>query len=435
MKRLLYDVPLWHLMLHREHRGMPRAKAGDSHLLKLEDELFEVLYTGEGTPLASDEVNAALRPWADRVHASCRSLPQFERLAADCRGDAAAAAVAVETLMDELDDVPYSDGAQGPQPAPGSRNDPLRRPLQAACQAAQQQIAKLREAVEGLRNLSLGPRAGTSTDTAGHPTDLGRARSLLQTLRENSKLARIAQLAGRFKRMAAEKRRQRVRHGCDELTNIEQGADLARLLPSELGRLKHRLLRMDLYRRIHERQALQYQLVGNDTLTQGPIVVLLDKSTSMLSNDRDTWAAAVALAILEHASAQRRGFALLTFSGRIIREDVIAPGGSLPWDALTVRPEGSTSISTAVAAGLELIAHSPAPWKLRRSDIILITDGESDTAEAPRLRELAHTLNVNVLGVAIGMPADQLAPWCDDHRGATTLSTLESDLAESLFAA
>ena len=41
-----------------------------------------------------------------------------------------------------------------------------------------------------------------------------------------------------------------------------------------------------------ERQVLQYQLVGTETLGKGPLVVLLDKSGSM-EGRRDVWAAAL----------------------------------------------------------------------------------------------------------------------------------------------
>jgi uncharacterized protein with von Willebrand factor type A (vWA) domain len=233
--------------------------------------------------------------------------------------------------------------------------------------------------------------------------------------------------------MAAAKRRQRVRHGADEVTDIEQGADLGRVLPSELSKLHHPLLRKDFLRSVLERQALQYQLVGAETRTAGPILVLLDKSTSMDEEHRDEWAAAVALALLDHAAAQRRPFALLTFTDRIIGETIVRPGGTLPWDALTVRSEAATDISLAVRRGLDVIAQGPAPFG--KADLILITDGGSNSDEGPALRERAKALQATVLGIAIGMPEDALAPWCDDFHGATTLSTLDQDIAKSLFAA
>ena len=77
MKRLLFDVSQWHLMLHREYRGLPRANERDTLQLRLEDELFERLYTGEGERIAAGRLNAALRPWAERVHATCDALPSL----------------------------------------------------------------------------------------------------------------------------------------------------------------------------------------------------------------------------------------------------------------------------------------------------------------------------------------------------------------------
>ena len=70
MKRLLFDISRWHLMLHREHRQLARANERDGPQLRLEDELFERLYTGEGERLHSNRVNPALRAWAERVHAA-----------------------------------------------------------------------------------------------------------------------------------------------------------------------------------------------------------------------------------------------------------------------------------------------------------------------------------------------------------------------------
>ncbi len=58
MKRLLFDVSRWHLMLHREHRGLPRANERDTPQLRLEDELFERLYTGEGERLPPGRVRS-----------------------------------------------------------------------------------------------------------------------------------------------------------------------------------------------------------------------------------------------------------------------------------------------------------------------------------------------------------------------------------------
>jgi hypothetical protein len=120
-----------------------------------------------------------------------------------------------------------------------------------------------------------------------------------------------------------------VRHGADEITDVEQGADLARALPAELAKLCPPRHRLDFMRSFLERQVLQYQLSGNETLGRGPLVLLLDKSASM-EGTKDIWSTALALALLEHAHAERRPFVLVDFNSRVTYEATVEPGGQLP---------------------------------------------------------------------------------------------------------
>ena len=429
MKRVLFNISQWHLLLHRENRELALAKDGDGPRLRLEDELFERLHTGELDPLEPAEVNPALRAWAERLHATCEALPAFKRLAAECRGDAAAAAAATETIL-RLVDIPPPD-AHPPQAAPGSSGDPLRRPLAAACGLASRGVDHLREATEGLAAVAFGDVPGTSTEP-GEPRDRAQVRHLAARLRRDPRLLRIALLAGRMKRIAANKRRQRVKHGADEISDIEQGADLGRTLPAELAKLCHPLLRLDFLRTLLERQVLQYQLSGNEVLGRGPLVLLLDKSGSM-DGEKDTWATALALALLEHAHAERRAFALIHFNGSVTYETTVEPGGRLPHEALFVSCGGGTSIATAFERGLEIIAGHPGA--LRKADIVLITDGGSDPERAPELRERARGLQITSLGLAIEVSQEMLGPWCDEAHAVSSLTSLDENIAAPLFTA
>jgi hypothetical protein len=107
-------------------------------------------------------------------------------------------------------------------------------------------------------------------------------------------------------------------------------------------------------RALLERQVLQYQLSGSETLGRGPLVLLLDKSSSM-EGSKDTWATALALALLEHAHAERRPFALIDFNASVSYETTVHPAGQLPHEALFVSCGGGTSIATAFERGLEII--------------------------------------------------------------------------------
>jgi Mg-chelatase subunit ChlD len=431
MKRLLFDISRWHLMLHREHRQLARASERDGAQLRLEDELFERLYTGEGERLAPSRANPALRGWAERVHATCDQLPAFARLAAECRGDAAASAAAVDALLRKLN-LPPPEESRPPAP-PGVNKDPLRRPLAAACAAAARAVENLRDAIEGLAYVAFqgGHLPGTGTQE-GTPHEHAAVRPLAARLKLDERLRRIATLAGRFKRIAANKRRQRVKHGADEVTDVEQGADLGRTLPVELAKLTHRLLRLDFMRALLERQVLQYRLEGTASLGKGPIVVLLDKSGSM-DGPRDVWATAVALALLDQAQRERRTYALLGFDSLVKFEAVVNPADALPEEGLFVSCGGGTEIAAAITRGLEIIRTHPGA--LRKADIVLVTDGGSDASEAGRLREGAAALGVTILGLGIGVEREWLLPWCDEVHAVTDLSTVDDASATALFAA
>jgi hypothetical protein len=261
MRRIIYEVPLWSLYLHRAARGLPRADPNDNAERALEDELFERLYAGEVEPIPEAQRFPPLASWAHRIHDTIAQLPAFERLAQDCRGRADEAATAVEALMNEL--------------KPDDADDVLSRSIRAGCGKAVEAVEQLRDALDGLEHVGFG------TSPPGTPGTGEPARSLAARLRDDARLRRIALLAGRFRRIAGGKRRSRVRHGADEIVDIEQGADLGRLLPLELAQFVHPRTRLLTLRSLAESACLQYRLEGKETLGKGPLVVAIDKSGSM----------------------------------------------------------------------------------------------------------------------------------------------------------
>lgn len=422
MRRIIFDVPRWHAYLHRDARGLEIAKDKDDPVLKFEDELFDRLYSGESERLPDRQQDPKLRAWADGVHAACEQLPAFARLASECLGDPMVAGTAVEALMAELKpQVPERQDEKPPES--------IRRGIGQACERASHAVDELRETMEGLADVGLMPGTGTAT---GGALSAKTVRALAARLRSDPRLRQIALLAGRFKRIAASKRRQKYRHGADEISDIEVGADLGRLLPVELVKLADPRLRPALMRNLVERSALQYQLIGNAPLGKGPLVVLVDKSGSM-DGPRDVWATALALALLDQAQRERRVFALLGFDARVKFEAVVKPGDPLPDGGLFVSCAGGTEIAVAVARGLELIGSNQG--QLKKADLVLVTDGGSDTAPAPALRDLARKLGVTSLGLVIGGEREWLAPWCDEIQVIQDLGNIDDASAHKLFAA
>jgi uncharacterized protein with von Willebrand factor type A (vWA) domain len=271
---------------------------------------------------------------------------------------------------------------------------------------------------------------GAAGSTSASPRQRSAFMQLADRLRQDERLRRIALLAGRFKRIAATKQRQKVKHGAEEMTDVEQGGELARLLPVELAKFARPILRLALLRNLIERQSMQYRLSGTETPGKGPLVVCLDKSGSM-DGQPDIWATAVALALLDIAQHQRRPFALLAFDEGLKFEAVVQPQESLPEAGLFVTCGGGTSIANVVGRGLELIRKHHG--SLCKADIVIITDGGSDPSPAPALREVAHELGVTMLGIGIGVDPGVLAPWCDEVQAVSNVQHMDDTTADKVF--
>jgi uncharacterized protein with von Willebrand factor type A (vWA) domain len=291
-------------------------------------------------------------------------------------------------------------------------------------------VEELRDVLEGLGEVALRPVAGSGASPIV-PQQGGRVRALAARLRSDARLKHIALLAGRFKRIAATKRRQKVRHGADELTDIEQGSDLGRLLPVELAKLVHPRLRRAMLRDLLEHRCLQYQLRGPHDLGRGALVVCLDKSGSM-EGERDIWASAVALALMDTAQHEHRPFALLHFDGQVKYEVVVPAGGQLPEEALAGAGDGGTSIDKAIDRSLDLVSRHPG--QLRRADVVLITDGISPDEGAAALKARADSMSTTILGVGIGVEPVSLGPWCHLAVSISDVGRMDQRAAEALFA-
>ncbi len=418
MKRIIYDVPKWHVLMHRTSRGLPLAETSDDARVRFEDELFERLYSGEPDLLPEKQRSAELREWAEKIHGVCDQLPEFQRLTSYCRGDADVAGMAVEELMDLLE--PHL------QKPPDEASAPLlRRAINAGCSKAVAAIDAQSEAVDALEQVGFSSKLGNATGSR-NPIS---SRALAKRLKDDPRLRDIAKLAGRFKRIAANKQRSKVKHGADEIADVEMGADIGRLLPSELCRLNQPAQRLSFLRDLTERQCMQYRLSGKEPLGKGPLVLLLDKSGSM-DGAKDVWGTAIALALLDIAQKQRRIFHLICFESVLRYEATVLPGDPLPEEGLFVKPSGGTEIGDAMKRALDLIETTPA--QLKKADVVLITDGWSEPSSAPALRALAKELGVTVLGFGIGVGEEIIQPWCDQLRVVQKLE-MDDAAATMLF--
>ena len=144
--------------------------------------------------------------------------------------------------------------------------------------------------------------------------DAKRIGAIYKRVRSSKMLHKICNLAGKFRRLAQAKQRQKTKHGFDELLGLKADNDLGRMLPQELVALLDPVLEQDVLRRFMERQLWCRKFQGSEPVGKGPIIIVLDESGSMVG-ERNHAAKALALALAWIARQQKRWCALIAYSG------------------------------------------------------------------------------------------------------------------------
>lgn len=338
--------------------------------------------------------------WAQTLHEEATQLGEWQRLRLMCQrngfASGIAAEVVLEQLLPEVPDRPELPGSREsptiePQPDDGSDTDQqeprggslenserpeLRAALRVAARAARDAVNDAESSLEGVATPLGISMSGTAATKSSGREDLKAIRDAHRRLQGSKRLKRIAEIAGRLERVAAHKARSSIRPGVGEVHGIDLGADPARLLPSEAVGLRHPVLRTVLHAKLLEGRALVYGMQGREPTGRGPVIVLLDESSSMTEDNRDIWAKAVALALLGTATKQRRSWRLIAFNGGIRREVEVPAGRATAADVLSALDHsctGGTDFSTVVARAVDVLAERPT---MHNADVVLLTDGE-----------------------------------------------------------
>lgn len=206
-------------------------------------------------------------------------------------------------------------------------------------------------------------------------------------LMDNPKLREIAALAGKLSRIALHKYSHRTVRTPDEVVDLQLGADLAHLVPSELMWLLPAMNPAYFHSKFIADELLQYKLEGKESMAKGPIIVMVDESGSM-SGKPDIWAKATALALLAVARLEKRSFALIHFSyGSDVRVDLYKGPEIDVFDAVEAASHfygGGTDFNRPMHEALKLIEEESLP----DADIIVVTDGEAGEIDEKILERL-----------------------------------------------
>ena len=379
------------------------------------------------------KLEASGSAWATKANGILDGLPEWANLRREVEGDPDMSAIAAGTVLDgvapklqQLVEEAEAEEAGTAKPGtPGlpSAEDRARAALRKAVAAASKDVADTKEAMAGLApGMERAPLAHEQADTS--------RLQVATLLRSNPGFREVLRRAGRIHRLASDRRKVRTENAKSEVVDLERGGDLARILPSQLARLRHPKLRVLALRDIVERQALQYRLQGKEPLGRGPIVVLLDESGSM-HGEPAMWAHAVGIALVLQGSHEKRTVTVAGFNAHVTWAMRVEKGIAYTWtgpsraagwvQSGTTKDATLTLLSRGVSGGTEFDA--PLNWSLDhggcedRADIVFVTDGQ-DRVGAATLARVAEAktkgLRLFDLCVNAGAAAPGMAELCDE---------------------
>jgi uncharacterized protein with von Willebrand factor type A (vWA) domain len=317
-------------------------------------------------------VGACTDPRRHQFISQLLDTPEYHALHAATRLDDTAAGIAAAHFAEQFarlrkeDTKDQAAGAAGGGDDLGGEMATLRAVGRAVAEAGRE-VGELHETAAAL---GMGPGEPGSNDPRA-------VAEMFRRVRGDPTLRRICELAGRFRRVAQSKQRQKVTHGLDDVVGVEPGGDVGRLLPSELARLMLPELELDALRRVVEKQAMCREHHAVEPVGKGPVIICLDESGSM-SGEKIHTAKALALALAWVARRQRRWCALVAYSGDSGERLLPLPPGR--WDEarladwLSAFIGRGSDIDVPVRELPRIYAELKAP--LGVTDLVFVTDAK-----------------------------------------------------------
>jgi Mg-chelatase subunit ChlD len=220
---------------------------------------------------------------------------------------------------------------------------------------------------------------------------------------------RIARLAGRMYAALRGARASRVHGVPEEVYSVEQGNDIARLLPAEQVLLMEPILETVVLERIASRRAAQYAVRGDGKKSKGPLVVALDESASMHAA-RNEWAKAATVALCRVAFDEHRPVAVVHYSTSTVVQ-AIKPGDT---EAVLRMVRhflgGGTAIGLALGVAVQQVRQLAQRGR-QGADVVLITDGvDGDVNAQETALQEGFALGVRLWTVAIECDVAETSP-------------------------
>ncbi|MEE1130729.1 MAG: VWA domain-containing protein [Caryophanon sp.] len=225
---------------------------------------------------------------------------------------------------------------------------------------------------------NVGQLAGDEGRAALMKVPLREQLALAEKVRYHPNLQEIADLAGRFRRIAKKKQKQKFKRTM-ERRNITLGREVERLLPMELANWSMPSSKLDFLRRYSEQQTFIFSTRGKDKRGKGPIIICMDESSSMSMMRAKSKAFCLALMMI--AKKQKRDLAVVPFATTVGDVTLFKRGMSTTNQLIHFCDQflnGGTNFERPLDAALTILNES----RFQEADIVFVTDGASTLSES-----------------------------------------------------
>ena len=230
-------------------------------------------------------------------------------------------------------------------------------------------------------------------------------RAFIERIKSNKKLIELAQRVGRFQRMLKKAKLERSQHAKQEVVGVTRNNDVQRMTPTEHAMRKK--ANLDWKRRLTQRNIQTYKLEGMVPTGKGPVVICIDKSSSMRGTN-DQWATAVMFAVMAEAAKDKRSVHVCFYNWGIQHTQTLIGGQYGIADLIRLTefaPSGGTDFNAPLVYAYERIKEDK---ELRQADIVFITDGGARISQSvvEDLTKQRSKQSINMFTILIGMSAD-----------------------------
>lgn len=267
----------------------------------------------------------------------------------------------------------------------------------------------------------------------------GLKRSALERIRNSEYLRKFTDMIGKYKECAVTEQKKKVKASAIEIKSVKVGDKIEDALPSDKLNLCNDVTKKDFYRRMTQGQLMSYDKESQKQKNKGPIIVCIDQSGSM-QGDKDMWAKALTVGILEVAQLQKREFACIPYDSRcrkttIIHKDEISPDKII--GIAEEKATGGTDFESPLREASKLIEDS----NFKEADVVLITDGDCCISDEFRrkFKQLKEDKEFRTMGVLVDYGHTSRTTLNDFCDSVTTVSQIadaknaNSDVNKMIF--